>query len=298
MEYISVKEAAEKWNLSDRSVRNYCANGKIPGAILHGNAWKIPEAAKKPARKQRQGKVPKDLLARLRLEKDAGIPGGIYHKVQIELTYNSNHIEGSRLTHDQTRYIFETNTIGISDETIKVDDIVETANHFKCIDQVIDMANFMLSESFVKQLHLLLKSGTSDSRKSWFAVGDYKRFENEVGGKETTKPSDVPKAMKKLLKEYNANKHKSLKEIIDFHYKFENIHPFQDGNGRVGRLITFKECLRNGITPFIISDDIKEYYYRGLNEWKNEPGYLMDTCLTSQDRFKEYMDYFGLEYTD
>ena len=294
MEYISVKEAAKKWNLSDRSVRNYCANGKIPGAILHGNAWKIPEAAKKPARKQRQGKVPKDLLARLRLEKDAGIPGGIYHKVQIELTYNSNHIEGSRLTHDQTRYIFETNTIGISDETIKVDDIVETANHFKCIDQVIDMANFMLSESFVKQLHLLLKSGTSDSRKSWFAVGDYKRFENEVGGKETTKPSDVPKAMKKLLKEYNANKHKSLKEIIDFHYKFENIHPFQDGNGRVGRLIMFKECLRNGITPFIISDDIKQYYYRGLNEWKNEP----DTCLTAQDRFKAYMDYFGLEYTD
>lgn len=298
MEYISVKEAAKKWNLSDRSVRNYCANGKIPGAILHGNAWKIPEAAKKPARKQRQGKVPKDLLARLRLEKDAGIPGGIYHKVQIELTYSSNHIEGSRLTHDQTRYIFETNTIGISDETIKVDDIVETANHFKCIDQVIDMANFMLSESFVKQLHLLLKSGTSDSRKSWFAVGDYKKFENEVGGKETTKPSDVPKAMKKLLKEYNANKHKSLKEIIDFHYKFENIHPFQDGNGRVGRLIMFKECLRNGITPFIISDDIKQYYYRGLNEWKNEPGYLMDTCLTAQDRFKAYMDYFGLEYTD
>lgn len=298
MEYISVKEAAKKWNLSDRSVRNYCANGKIPGAILHGNAWKIPEAAKKPARKQRQGKVPKDLLSRLQLEKDAGLPGGIYHKVQIELTYNSNHIEGSRLTHDQTRYIFETNTIGISDETIKVDDIVETANHFKCIDQVIDMANFMLSESFVKQLHLLLKSGTSDSRKSWFAVGDYKRFENEVGGKETTKPSDVPKAMKKLLKEYNANKHKSLKEIIDFHYKFENIHPFQDGNGRVGRLIMFKECLRNGITPFIISDDIKQYYYRGLNEWKNEPGYLMDTCLTAQDRFKAYMDYFGLEYTD
>lgn len=298
MEYISVKEAAKKWNLSDRSVRNYCANGKIPGAILHGNAWKIPEAAKKPARKQRQGKVPKDLLARLRLEKDAGIPGGIYHKVQIELTYNSNHIEGSRLTHDQTRYIFETNTIGISDETINVDDIVETSNHFKCIDQVIDMANFMLSDSFVKQLHLLLKSGTSDSRKSWFAVGDYKRFENEVGGKETTKPSDVPKAMKKLLKEYNANKHKSLKEIIDFHYKFENIHPFQDGNGRVGRLIMFKECLRNGITPFIISDDIKQYYYRGLNEWKNEPGYLMDTCLTAQDRFKAYMDYFGLEYTD
>lgn len=298
MEYISVKEAAKKWNLSDRSVRNYCANGKVPGAILHGNAWKIPEVARKTARKQRQGKVTKDLLARLRLEKDAGIPGGIYHKVQIELTYNSNHMEGNRLTHDQTRYIFETNTIGISDGTIKVDDIVETANHFKCIDQVIDMANFMLSESFVKQLHLLLKSGTSDSRKSWFAVGDYKRFENEVGGKETTKPTDVPKAMKKLLKEYNANKHKSLKEIIDFHYKFENIHPFQDGNGRVGRLIMFKECLRNGITPFIISDDIKEYYYRGLNEWKNEPGYLMDTCLTAQDRFKVYMDYFGLEYTD
>ena len=298
MSYLSVSQMAKKWNMSERGVRKYCAEDKIPGAFLTGKTWNIPENAEKPERKNKKSNEHQTLLERLKSEKASYISGGIYHKIQIELTYNSNHIEGSKLTHDQTRYIFETNTIGISDETIKVDDIVETANHFKCIDQVIDMANFMLSESFVKQLHLLLKSGTSDSRKSWFAVGDYKRFENEVGGKETTKPSDVPKAMKKLLKEYNANKHKSLKEIIDFHYKFENIHPFQDGNGRVGRLIMFKECLRNGITPFIISDDIKQYYYRGLNEWKNEPGYLMDTCLTAQDRFKAYMDYFGLEYTD
>lgn len=298
MKYISVYNAAEKWNVSERSVRNYCSEGKIPGAILEGKTWKIPENAEKPLRKQRAGKVTKDLLTRLKLEKESNIPGGIYHKVQIELTYNSNHMEGSRLTHDQTRYIFETNTIGIQDETINVDDIVETANHFRCIDQVIELANYQLSESFIKQLHLILKSGTSDSRKAWFAVGDYKRFENEVGGNPTTKSEDVSKEMKRLLKKYNEKKDKTFQEIIEFHYEFEKIHPFQDGNGRVGRLIMFKECLRNGITPFIIEDDIKEYYYRGLKEWKNEQGYLIDTCLAAQDRFKVYMDYFGLVYRD
>lgn len=235
---------------------------------------------------------------RLKTEKEAGIPGGIYHKVQIELTYNSNHMEGSRLTHDQTRYIFETNTIGIQDEVVNVDDIVETANHFQCIDQIIELANYPLSEAFIKQLHYILKSGTSDSRKTWFAVGEYKRFENEVGGSATAKPVGVPGEMRNLLSRYNLSKQKTLKEIIQFHYEFEKIHPFQDGNGRVGRLIMFKECLRNGITPFIIEDDIKEFYYRGLKEWKNEQGYLMDTCLTAQDRFKAYMDYFGLEYKD
>lgn len=298
MKYIGVRDIAAKWDVSERSVRNYCAEGRIPGAVLDGKTWKIPENAIKPKRKKRAAKVTKDLLTRLTLEKESGIPGGIYHKVQIELTYNSNHMEGSRLSHDQTRYIFETNTIGIQDETVNVDDIVETANHFKCIDQIIELANYSLSESFIKQLHLILKSGTSDSRKSWFAIGDYKRVENEVGGNATTKPADVSKEMKHLLKRYNSTKKKTLQEIIEFHYEFEKIHPFQDGNGRVGRLIMFKECLRNGITPFIIDDDIKEYYYRGLKEWKNETGYLMDTCLTAQDRFKVYMDYFGLEYQD
>ena len=298
MKYIGVSNMAEKWNVSERSVRNYCAAGKIPGAILEGKIWKIPENAIKPARKQRVGKIAKDILTRLKLEKESGVPGGIYHKVQIELTYNSNHIEGSRLSHDQTRYIFETNTIGIQDEVLNVDDVIETANHFRCIDQIIELANYQLSESFIKQLLLLLKSGTSDSRKPWFAVGDYKRLENEVGGNPTTNPTDVSKEMKKLLKKYNKNKNKSLREIIEFHYEFEMVHPFQDGNGRIGRLIMFKECLRNGITPFIIEDDIKEFYYRGLKEWKQEQGYLIDTCLTAQDRFKVYMDYFGLEYQD
>ena len=269
MRYLSVAEMAKKWDVSERSVRNYCAHGKIPGVILDGKTWRIPEDAVKPVRKKRAEKIANDLLTRLKMEKEAGIPGGIYHKVQIELTYSSNHMEGSRLTHDQTRYIFETNTIGIQDEVVNVDDIVETANHFRCIDQIIELANYPLSEAFIKQLHYILKSGTSDSRKTWFAVG-----------------------------EYNLSKQKTLKEIIQFYYEFEKIHPFQDGNGRVGRLIMFKECLRNGITPFIIEDDIKEFYYRGLKEWKNEQGYLMDTCLTAQDRFKVYMDYFGLEYRD
>lgn len=298
MKYVNVNEIAAKWNLSERSVRNYCAHGKIPGVILDGKTWKIPEDAVKPVRKKRAEKIANDLLTRLKMEKKAGIPGGIYHKVQIELTYNSNHMEGSRLTHDQTRYIFETNTIGIQDEIVNVDDIVETANHFRCIDQIIELANYPLSEAFIKQLHYILKSGTSDSRKTWFAVGEYKRFENEVGGSATAKPADVPGEMRNLLSRYNLSKQKTLKEIIQFHYEFEKIHPFQDGNGRVGRLIMFKECLRNGITPFIIEDDIKEFYYRGLKEWKNEQGYLMDTCLTAQDRFKVYMDYFGLEYRD
>ena len=298
MKYISVSETAKRWKLSERSVRNYCAAGRIPGAVLEGKTWKIPEDAARPARKQRSGKISTDLLSRLKEEKEAGISGGIYHKVQIELTYNSNHMEGSRLSHDQTRYIFETNTIGMPEGTVNVDDIVETANHFRCMDLIIESANYSLSESFIKQLHLILKTGTSDSRKAWFAVGEYKRLENEVGGMATAKAEDVSNKMKLLLRKYNASKKKTLREIIEFHYEFEKIHPFQDGNGRIGRLIMFKECLRNGITPFIIEDDIKEYYYRGLKEWKNEPGYLTDTCLSAQDRFKVYMDYFGLEYRD
>ncbi len=296
MKYMNVNTASGKWGVSERSVRNYCSEGKIPGAILDGKTWKIPADAKKPVRKQRTGKTAKNLLTRLKLEKESEISGGIYHKVQIELTYNSNHMEGSRLTHEQTRYIFETNTIGIHDGTLNVDDIVETSNHFRCIDFVIDSANYQLNESFIKQLHAILKTGTSDSRKAWFAIGSYKRFENEVDGKPTTRPTDVPKEIKQLLRTYHQNKTKTLQDIIAFHYSFEIIHPFQDGNGRIGRLIMFKECLRNGITPFIIDDNLKEFYYRGLNKWKKEPGYLIDTCLTAQDCFKKYMDYFGIEY--
>ena len=295
MHYLGVKETAEKWKISERTVRDYCTKGRVPGAILEGKTWKIPEDATKPNRKKRAGKASYDLLTRLRQEKEAGIKGGIYHKTQIELTYNSNHIEGSRLSYDRTRYIFETNTIGILDESVNVDDILETVNHFQCVDRIIAQANYKLTESMIKQLHFTLKSGTSDSRKNWFAVGEYKRLANEVGGKETTPPNQVASAMKQLLKEYNSVKNRDLEDIIAFHVDFENIHPFQDGNGRVGRLIMFKECLRNGIVPFIIGDDMKEFYYRGLHEWKNERGYLIDTCLAAQDRFLAYMEYFGLK---
>ena len=298
MDYISVSQAAEKWGLSERSIRNYCQQGRIICAVLNGHSWLIPESAEKPDRKKRQGKVPDDLLSRLRIEKESGMTGGIYHKIQIELTYNSNHIEGSQLTKDQTRYIFETNTIGVSDRSVNVDDIIETANHFRCIDLVIDQAKYVLTEGFIKQLHLILKNGTSDSCKAWFAVGAYKRLENEVGGIQTAMPEEVPQKMKELLKAYNRTKKKSLDELLQFHYEFERIHPFQDGNGRVGRLILFKECLRNDIVPFIIEDDIKEFYYRGLQEWKQEKGYLLDTCLTAQDRFRKYMEYFGIKHGD
>ena len=296
MKYISVSEAAKKWGVSERSVRGYCAGGKIDGAFLTGKTWNIPETAKKPDRINKKTDEPKTLLEVLKAEKAAKLHGGIYHKIQIDLTYNSNHMEGSRLTHDQTRYIFETNTIGVSDEAVKVDDVVETANHFKCIDMVIDSANYALSEAFIKQLHAVLKSGTSDSRLDWFVVGDYKRLPNEVGGMDTTAPENVGTEIKKLLAEYNSIANKTFDDLLDFHYRFERIHPFQDGNGRVGRLLLFKECLRNNIVPFIIEDDLKMFYYRGLKEWQNERGYLRDTCLSAQDRFKKYLDYFRIPY--
>lgn len=296
MEYISVSEAAKRWNVSERSVRNYCAQGKIPNAFITGKTWNIPETAQKPSRVNKKINAPSTLTEVLRSEKASQMPGGIYHKVQIELTYNSNHIEGSRLTHDQTRYIFETNTIGMESETLNVDDIVETVNHFKCIDMVIDNVENALSERFIKQLHAVLKTGTADSRKDWFAVGDYKRVPNEAGVRATTLPEEVGAEMRELMKYYNRTKVKSLEDIIDFHYRFECIHPFQDGNGRVGRLIMFKECLRNNIVPFIINDEIKMEYYRGLHEWNRERGYLRDTCLSAQDKFKAYLDYFRVPY--
>lgn len=298
MKFISVAEAAKKWGISERSVRNYCSEGRIKDAFLTGKTWNIPETAVKPDRLNKHIETPKTLLDVLKAEKITKLSGGIYHKIQIDLTYNSNHIEGSRLTHDQTRYIFETNTIGVSDKTVKVDDVVETANHFKCIDMIIDSAAYAPSETFIKQLHAVLKNGTSDSRLDWFAVGDYKVLPNEVGGVSTVAPEGVSAQMKKLLSEYNAIKEKTLDDLLDFHYRFERIHPFQDGNGRVGRLILFKECLRNNIVPFIIEDDLKLFYYRGLKEWQNERGYLRDTCLSAQDRFKKYLDYFKVPYED
>ena len=297
MEYIEASEIAKKWKVSERSVRNYCQKGRVPGAFMERGVWLIPDDAKKPERKQRKGKIPDDLLSRLRMEKEADIPGGIYHKLQIELTYNSNHMGGCRLTHDQTRYIFETNAVEVKDDTINVDDILETVNHFRCIDLVIDHAGYTLSEAFIKQLHYLLKSGTSDSRKPWFAVGDYKRIDNEVGGTAATRAADVPKEIKLLLSSYNSSKDKKLEDILEFHSRFESIHPFQDCNGRIGKLIMLKECLRNDIIPYILEDDLKVFYYRGLKEWKYNRSYLMDTVYTSQDRFRAYMDYFGIGYS-
>ena len=295
MKYISVTEFAAKYGISERTARNYCSLGKIEGATLVGKTWNIPAEAELPGRKHRQRKA-MPLLVVLRQEKEARLKGGIYHKTQIDLTYNSNHIEGSRLTHDQTRYIFETNTIDIEGESIRVDDIIETTNHFRCIDLIIDRAEERLTESLIKELHLILKSGTSDSRKDWFTVGDYKRLPNEVGGNETTAPEDVHREMQALLKEYNGKKQKSFEDIIDLHQRFESIHPFQDGNGRVGRLVMFKECLANGFVPFIITEELKMFYYRGLREWSNLRGYLLDTCLAAQDNYKAVLDYFKIRY--
>lgn len=293
---ISVSEAAAKWGVAERTVRNYCAHDRIPGAVLKGKTWWIPEDAERPERINKREALPKTLLERLRMERKLQIRGGIYHKVQVDMTYNSNHIEGSRLTHDQTRYIFETNTIGLEGESVNVDDVVETANHFRCIDLVIENASKPLTEAFIKELHRTLKNGTSDSRQSWFAVGGYKKIANEVGGLATTLPAKVPMAMAKLIEDYNGGTDKALDELLDFHVRFERIHPFQDGNGRVGRLILFKECLRFGIVPFIIDDRNKMFYYRGLKEWDKLPGYLRDTCLLMQDDFKVVLDYFGIEY--
>ena len=296
MHYISVSEFAKKWNIPERTARNYCATRKIKGAFLTGKTWNIPEDARLPEKGNKKKFSNNALLHHLKEQKEMKLKGGIYHRTQIDLTYNSNRIEGSRLTHDQTRYIFETNTIGASKESINVDDIIETTNHFRCIDLIIDKAKSKLTESFIKELHFLLKSGTSDSRKDWFNVGEYKKLPNEVGGNETCPPAAVAPKMKELLSRYHGIEKKTFEDIIDFHYQFEIIHPFQDGNGRVGRLIMFKECLANQMVPFIIDADLKLFYYRGLQEWTHIKEYLLDTCLAAQDNYKVILQYFEIEF--
>lgn len=291
MEYISVSQFAEKHGVSERTARNYCATGKIEGAFLVGKSWNIPVSATLP--KKGKAKV-SPLLSRLREEKESRLKGGIYHRVQIDLTYNSNHIEGSRLTKEQTRYIFETNTLGVTTESTRIDDIIETVNHFRCIDYVIAHATDKITESHIKQLHAILKTNTSDSQKDWFAVGAYKKLANEVGGEATTQPANVHDEMKALLAGYNAQEKIDLDAILDFHVCFERIHPFQDGNGRVGRLLMFWQCLQNGLTPFIVTEDLRLYYYRGLQNWGQVNGFLRDTILTAQDMFEDVMRYFRI----
>lgn len=297
MKYISVIDFAKKWNISERTVRNYCVNGRIQGAFITGKTWNIPEDAVVLEKERKKKKFSDNsLLNQLKEQKEMQLKGGIYHRTQIDLTYNSNRIEGSKLTLDQTRYIFETNTIGVSKESVNVDDIIETTNHFRCIDLIIEHAKKKLTESFIKELHYLLKSGTSDNRKDWFKVGEYKQLPNEVGGNETCPPKEVATRMKKLLSDYQSVEKKTFEDLINFHYQFEIIHPFQDGNGRLGRLILFKECLANNIVPFIIDDDIKMFYYRGLQEWTSVREYLLDTCLSAQDNYKAILNYFEIEF--
>lgn len=293
MEFVSVSVFAKRHGISERTVRNYCSQGTIEGAFLTGKVWNIPADAELPLKGSRK-LTP--LLARLRQERECRLRGGIYHRTQIELTYSSNHIEGSRLTKEQTRYIFETNTLGITTENTRIDDIMETVNHFRCIDYIIEHAMDKITEYHIKYLHMMLKNNTSDSQKEWFAVGEYKRLVNEVGGEETAQPCDVARHMKTLLMEYYAIKRVSLKDILDFHVRFERIHPFQDGNGRVGRLLMFWQCLQTSEVPFIITEDLRLFYYRGIQNWGRVDGFLTDTCLSAQDNYKAALDYFGIKY--
>lgn len=237
------------------------------------------------------------LLYQLREEKKLRLKGGIYHQTQVKLSYNSNHMEGSRLTEEQTRYIYETNAIGLEKEPANVDDIIETVNHFQCFDYILDCAEETLTEAIIKKLHFMLKSNTSDSRLGWFCLGEYKQRPNMVGDSKTTPPGKVKKEMQRLLFSYQQKEIISLEDILDFHYHFEKIHPFQDGNGRVGRLILFKECLKYNITPFIIDERHKLYYYRGLKEYQNERCYLLDTCRSAQDEYQKLLDYFVTSFS-
>lgn len=287
---LTKTDLTEKLGISSRTVAKISRGEKIADHVLKKIADFLGCTAEELCRLVSDNA----LLQTLRDEKSIRMSGGLYHELQVRMTYNSNHIEGSKLSEDQTRLIFETNTVDVG-EGIPVDDIIETVNHFRAIDYVIDVAEEPLTESIIKELHRILKQSTKDSTLSWFAVGDYKKRPNVVGGRETAKPKDVPVRMKALLDDYAALPTVTVNDIIRFHYSFERIHPFQDGNGRVGRLIALKECLRYGIVPFIIEDSKKMFYYRGLSEWEQEPGYLMDTCLDGQDTFRKLMAMFELQ---
>lgn len=286
---LTKTDLTEKLGISSRTVAKISRGEKIADHVLK----KIADFLGCTAEELCRSVSDNALLQTLRDEKSIRMPGGLYHELQVRMTYNSNHIEGSKLSEDQTRLIFETNTVDVG-EGIPVDDIIETVNHFRAIDYVIDVAEEPLTESIIKELHRILKQSTKDSTLSWFAVGDYKKRPNVVGGRETAKPKDVPVRMKALLDDYAALPTVTVNDIIRFHYSFERIHPFQDGNGRVGRLIALKECLRYGIVPFIIEDSKKMFYYRGLSEWEQEPGYLTDTCLDGQDTFRKLMAMFDI----
>lgn len=286
---LTKTDLTEKLGISSRTVAKISRGEKIADHVLKKSADFLGCTAEELYRSVSDNA----LLQTLRDEKSIRLSGGLYHELQVRMTYNSNHIEGSKLSEDQTRLIFETNTVDVG-EGIPVDDIIETVNHFRAIDYVIDVAEEPLTESIIKELHRILKQSTKDSTLSWFAVGDYKKRPNVVGGRETAKPKDVPVRMKALLDDYAALPTVTVNDIIRFHYSFERIHPFQDGNGRVGRLIALKECLRYGIVPFIIEDSKKMFYYRGLSEWEQEPGYLTDTCLDGQDTFRKLMAMFDI----
>lgn len=286
---LTKTDLTEKLGISSRTVAKISRGEKIAGHVLK----KIADFLGCKAEELCRSVSDNALLQMLRDEKSIRMSGGLYHELQVRMTYNSNHIEGSKLSEDQTRLIFETNTVDVG-EGIPVDDIIETVNHFRAIDYVIDVAEEPLTESIIKEFHRILKQSTKDSTLSWFAVGDYKKRPNVVGGRETVKPKDVPVRMKALLDDYAALPTVTVNDIIRFHCNFERIHPFQDGNGRVGRLVALKECLRYGIVPFIIEDSKKMFYYRGLSEWEQVPGYLTDTCLDGQDTFRKLMAMFDI----
>ena len=277
--------------ISSRTIAKIAKGEKLSNRTLQ----KIAEYLGCEAAELCREKTENAILQILREEKEAKISGGLYHELQVRMTYNSNHIEGSRLTEDQTRLIFETNTVDVGDG-VPVDDILETVHHFRAIDYVIDIAEEELTEDMIKHLHYILKHDTKDSTLSWFAVGDYKRRANMVGGRETAKPKDVPARMRALLGEYNAKNEVTVNDVVALHAEFEHIHPFQDGNGRVGRLIALKECLRHNLIPFIIEDSKKHFYYRGLSEWRNEKGWLTDTCLDGQDTFIRLLDMLDIPH--
>ena len=290
MTYLSVTQMAQKLDVSERTVRHYCACNKIKGAFLTGKTWNIPENAVKPERINKKNSEPPNLLGILKAEFNTLKKDGIYNKIQTEFTYSTNYIEGSKLTLEQTKHMYETGTIGAKSSAVNVFDVIEAVNHFKCFNMIIDNAEYKLTEKFIKTLHLKLKSGTTDLK------GEYKKITNKAGKNETVSPKDVDAEIKKLLRTYNAKDEHTFEEIIDFHFQFEKIHAFQNGNGRVGRLIMFKECLKNNIVPFIIDDSLKMLYLKGLSEWENEKNYLIDTCLSAQNKFKMYLEYYQVPY--